>query len=137
MNRLPHIRLALAFALVALVAPAARADAVDELLQQYKAQGAGPFTVAAGEQFWDRPVTDPKNGEVRRCSLCHTTNLRNVGKHAQTGKRIEPLAPSTNPERLTDKSKIEKWLVRNCKWVLSRECTPQEKGDVLVMIKSR
>jgi hypothetical protein len=115
----------------------ASADPVEDLLQQFKAQGAGNFSVAAGEQLWDRAVTDPKTGEVRRCSLCHSNDLRRIGKHATTGKQIEPLAPSVNHERLADKAKIEKWLARNCKWTLGRECTPQEKGDVLVMIRSR
>jgi hypothetical protein len=115
----------------------AGASAVDELLQQYKAQGANEFTVAGGEQLWQRSVTDPKTGEVRRCNLCHSNDLKATGKHATTGKAIEPLAPSVNPQRLTDKAHIEKWLGRNCKWTLGRECTPQEKGDALVMIRSR
>jgi len=115
----------------------ARAAAVDELLQQYEAQGGRNFSAPAGEQFWDHPVTDAKSGEQRRCSLCHSTDLRRVGKHATTGKAIEPLAPSANPQRLTDKEKIEKWLVRNCKWTLGRECTAQEKGDALVFIRGR
>jgi hypothetical protein len=120
-----------------ITAPFAHADAVDDLLAQYKAQGAANFTVAAGEQLWDRPTTDAKTGEVRRCSLCHSDDLKRVGKHATTGKAIEPLAPSVNPKRLSDKAQIEKWLARNCKWTLGRECTPQEKGDALVMIRSR
>ena len=119
------------------IATSARADVVDDLLKQYTALGAGNFSAAAGEQFWDRPVTDEKTGEIRRCSLCHTTDLRRTGKHATTGKAIEPMAPSVNPKRLTDAKDIEKWLTRNCKWTLGRECTPQEKGNVLVMIKGR
>lgn len=120
-----------------LSAPGARADAVDDLLARYKSQGATSFSAAAGEEFWDRPVVDAKSGEPRKCSLCHTTDLRRKGKHATTGKVIEPLAPSVNPKRLTDVRDMEKWLTRNCKWTLGRECTPQEKGDVLVMIKGR
>ena len=114
----------------------AAADPVDDLLQQYKAQGASNFSAAAGQQFWDKPFPAEK-GEARRCNLCHSDDLKRVGKHAVTGKAIEPLAPSVNPERLADRAKIEKWLLRNCKWTTGRECTPQEKGDVLVMIKSK
>jgi hypothetical protein len=135
-----HARLAvpmLAMVAAALAATAARAGAVDDLLARYKAQGAASFSAAAGEAFWDRPAIDAKSGEPRRCSLCHTTDLRNKGKHATTGKVIEPLAPSVNPKRLTDARDIEKWLTRNCKWTLGRECTPQEKGDVLTMIRGR
>jgi hypothetical protein len=47
------------------------------------------------------------------------------------------MAPSVNAARLTDQAKIVKWLHRNCKWTLGRECTPQEKGDFLTYIRSR
>ena len=130
------IAVAIAFALPGMSA-AVFADPVDELLQQFQAQGAKGFTVDAGEQLWERNNTDQKTGQTRRCALCHTTDLRKTGKHAVTGKVIEPMAPSVNPKRLSDRAKIEKWLERNCKWTLGRVCTPQEKGDVLTMIRSR
>jgi hypothetical protein len=130
-------RVALWVLLASAGAPNAAADPVDDLLKDFAAQGAGNFSAQAGEQFWDHSVTEPKSGEVRRCSLCHTTDLRRSGKHATTGKVIEPLAPSVNPKRLSNRADIEKWLLRNCKWTLGRECTPQEKGDVLVMIRGR
>ena len=114
---------------------AVQAAAVDDLLHQYQSQGAGPFSSAAGEKFWEQQNNHA--GEPRRCALCHSSNLSATGKHAVTGKAIKPLAPSANPERLTDVEKIEKWLERNCKWTLGRSCTPQEKGDVLTMIRSR
>jgi Domain of unknown function (DUF1924) len=136
MPGLRAIALAAGLALLGMHA-AAFAGPVDELLQQFQAQGAGAFTVAAGEQLWERKVINPKTGQERRCALCHTTDLRKMGKHATTGKLIKPMAPSVNPERLSDKKKIEKWLARNCKWTLGRECTAQEKGDVLTMIRSR
>jgi hypothetical protein len=123
--------------LASAATPDAAADPVDDLLKDFAAQGASNFSAQTGERFWDHPVTDPKSGEVRRCSLCHTTDLRRSGKHATTGKVIEPMAPSVNPKRLSNRADIEKWLLRNCKWTLGRECTPQEKGDVLVMIRGR
>ena len=126
----------LAFLFLAFVRIASAAP-VDDLLQQYRAQGAKDFSAAAGEKFWVAPHTDAASGETRKCELCHSTNLSATGKHAVTGKAIKPLAPSANPERLADREKIEKWLERNCKWTLGRSCTPQEKGDVLVMIRSR
>ncbi len=123
---------------VALAAPPMYAAPVDDLLKQYMGLGASNFSAAAGEQlFFERVFVDARSGDQRRCSLCHTTDLKRTGKHATTGKAIEPLAPSVNPKRLTDAREIEKWLARNCKWTLGRECTPQEKGDVLTMIRSR
>lgn len=59
-----------------------------------------------------------------------------MGKHSVTGKPIDPLAPAANPERFTNPAKVEKWFKRNCKDVLKRECTPQEKGDVLTYLLS-
>jgi hypothetical protein len=134
MLRIPSpaiLALLLAFAGAALASP------VDDLLQQYRVQGAKDFSVAAGEKFWEAPHPDPAGGEARRCALCHSSDLRATGKHAVTGKAIKPLSPAANPERLSDAAKIEKWLERNCKWTLGRSCTPQEKGDVLVMIRSK
>jgi len=135
MKRMRRALLPLFAVLCGTGAQAARGDAVDDLLARYAGQGAASFSAAAGEQFWDRPFVDPKSGEPRKCSLCHTTDLKRKGKHAKTGKVIEPLAPSVNPKRLTDVRDMEKWLTRNCKWTLGRECTPQEKGDVLTMIR--
>ncbi|MCE9633679.1 MAG: DUF1924 domain-containing protein, partial [Methylophilales bacterium] len=44
---------------------------------------------------------------------------------------IEPMAPIMNPQRFTDQAKVEKWFGRNCKDVLERTCTAQEKGDYI------
>src|SRR5207249_8589588 len=117
--------------------PTAAANAVDELLQGYRSLGVRAFDAAAAEAQWNRPNVDATTGESRRCSSCHTVELKAQGKHATTGKVIEPLAPSVNPKRLTDVEKIEKWLARTCKWTLGRECSPQEKGNFLVMIRAK
>jgi hypothetical protein len=129
----------LAVALLALgvAGPAGANEVVSRLLQQYESQGGSRFSAASAEALWTRDFRDPKSGDARRCSTCHTEDLRRAGKHATTGKAIEPLAPSANPKRLTDPEHIEKWFSRNCKWTFGRECTPQEKGDFLVMIRAR
>ena len=57
-----------------------------------------------------------------------------AGKHAGTGKAIDPLAPAVNPRAFTDTARTDKWLRRNCKDVLARECTPAEKADVLAYL---
>jgi hypothetical protein len=121
----------------ALSGGAAKADVVADLLKQYERLGASAFASARAETMWNQAFADAKSGEKRRCSTCHHEDLRRSGKHAVTGKVIEPLAPSANPKRLTDPEHIEKWFTRNCKWTLGRECTPQEKGDFLVMIRAR
>jgi hypothetical protein len=122
--------------IVLLYAGAAGADVVDERLAAYQAQGARNFSAAAGEALWNKTFKDAKTGEARNCAACHTADLRNAGKHAETGKVIEPMKPAVNAKRLTDTKQIEKWFLRNCKWTYGRECTPQEKGNFLLFIRN-
>lgn len=129
-----HLILMMALTLAAPLA--VYADTVIDLQARYRAQGAGPFSAAAGESLWNRPFANA-GGRAHRCSDCHGTNLRQAGKHERTGKTIAPLAPAAEPTRLTDAGKVEKWFLRNCKSTLGRECTPQEKGDFLSFIQSR
>lgn len=118
------------------IVPAARAfTPVEELLQEYRQQAAMDFSAAAGKTFWNQPFLPAGADKERRCASCHTTDLRQAGKHVTTGKEIKPLAPSVTSKRLTNTEKMRKWLGRNCKWTLGRECTAQEKGDVLLYLK--
>ncbi len=103
----------------------------EALLDRYASAGAKNFSAARGEALWNQKFTHAKSGQKRSCTTCHTSDLRKPGKHARTGKIIEPLAPSVNATRLSNEKKIEKWFLRNCKWTLGRKCTPQEKGDFL------
>lgn len=114
----------------------AQADAVSELEAKYQTQGAGQFSAVAGKAMWNKTFIDAKTGKERNCATCHTTVLTKQGKHARTGKAIEPMAPSVNQKRFTKVKKIKKWFFRNCKWTLGRECTAQEKGDFLAFIKN-
>jgi hypothetical protein len=99
------------------------------------AGGKAGFSAQRGEELWNREFTTA--GQLRSCTTCHTTNPRLSGKHVRTGKLIKPMAPSVNPERLTDQRKMEKWFKRNCKWTLGRVCTAQEKGDLLEYLKTQ
>ena len=103
-------------------------EAVTELLAEYGAGSAAPFSVEAGAAFW----IEDRGG--RACTSCHGESLLVRGTHQKTGKVIEPMAPSVNPDRLTEVRKIRKWFLRNCKWTLARECTAQEKGNILVWL---
>ncbi|MEJ1355303.1 MAG: DUF1924 domain-containing protein [Candidatus Sedimenticola sp. (ex Thyasira tokunagai)] len=113
----------------------AQADAVAQLESDYFAVGAKEFNAARGEALWNKIFTDKKSGKARSCGTCHGDNLTQAGKHARTKKLIKPMAPSTNPKRLTKVKKVEKWFKRNCKWTVGRECTVQEKGDLLAFLK--
>ena len=124
-------------ALFLLLPVMARADAVDTLLDSYRQAGANDFSLEQGEIRWKQANTQADNKDPRSCQDCHGNDLTQVGKHATTGKQIDPMAPSVNPERLADGAKIEKWFKRNCKWTLGRECSPQEKGDFLLYLRQQ
>lgn len=68
------------------------------------------------------------------CASCHRSNPAEPGRHASTGKPIEPMAPAANPERLVSARSVEKWFRRNCNDVLGRSCTPAEKADVIAYL---
>ena len=115
----------------------AAAGGLGDLLADYRVQGAGPFSAEQGSRMWEQSVPAPDGRGTRSCTTCHTTDLRRPGRHATTGKLIEPLAPSVSPKRLADAKTIEKWFLRNCKWTWGRTCTPQEKGDLLSFLQGQ
>jgi len=103
---------------------------VDEALKSYSENGKLKFDGKRGQALWTKKFP-AKDGKDRQCSTCHGTELGKAGKHAKSGKLIDPMAPSANPERYTELKKINKWFKRNCKWTMGRECSNQEKGDIL------
>jgi len=96
-----------------------------ELLKSYEDQ-SGKASSARGEQFFTA-----KHGKEWSCASCHENPPNHATKHIVTGKVIKPLSPNSNSERFIDQPKVEKWFKRNCNDVLARECSTQEKADVL------
>jgi hypothetical protein len=117
-------------ALLLSLAPAAHAEGFGALFEHYARAGGSNFSAERGRVLWSTDHGRP-GGESLNCASCHGPDLRRAGKHNRSGKRIEPMAPSVNKNRYVDFEKTEKWFVRNCKQVLKRECTAQEKGDVI------
>jgi hypothetical protein len=107
------------------------------LTASYEAAGAGPFSAAAGQSAWGAEHHPPGADTARSCATCHGTDLTKPGRHATTGKPIEAMALSANPQRLSDPIKAERWFTRNCRWTLGRECTAQEKGDFVLLMQAR
>lgn len=87
----------------------------------------------AGRKFYYAERKHSK-GEMMSCTTCHGQDPKQSGKN-RVGKVIEPMAVAVNPKRFTDPAKVEKWFKRNCKDVLERECTPQEKADFIEFLK--
>lgn len=110
---------------------------VDRLIKEYQSEGATEFQISNGKKLWLNNFEHTKAKTARSCSNCHGKDIRQEGQHIRTKRSIEPLAPSINPERLSNEKQIRKWLKRNCKWTLGRECSPQEKGDLLLWIQTQ
>ena len=100
-------------------------------LSQWSATAGQPGRVEQGRVFFNA-----KHGGDWSCASCHGTPPTQQGKHASTGKVIKPLAPAFNPQAFTDSARVDKWFRRNCKDVLSRECSAAEKADVLAYLIS-
>lgn len=131
---------------VALVAAAglftageARAETPQELLAQYEAEAGAEtpsfkgFDAGRGQRLYESSFTTSRGESA--CTTCHTADPALAGK-TPAGKRVEPLAPSANPRRFTDRARAEKWFDRNCKQVIGRVCTAEEKGDLLTYFLS-
>lgn len=103
----------------------------ETMIDAYTSQTGQAASARQGEVLW------MSQNEGRRCSDCHGADLTKAGKHIRTKKVIDPMAPSVNTTRLRDKKNIEKWFKRNCLWTLKRECTPQEKANILAWLASQ
>lgn len=93
------------------------------------------FDVARGKELFTSTHAGGKP-QTPSCLTCHTSDLTQPGK-TRAGKVIEPMALSRTPSRFSDLDKIEKWFRRNCKTVMGRACTAQEKGDVLTFLATQ
>lgn len=137
-------------------------SAIDEVLAGYKAEGVESFSAERGQALWESKHSGPlgENGQPtgekfeikhegepaeRTCQTCHGVDLKQAGKHWRTGKLINPMSLTVPPvevdeddeARFSDGDKIEKWFRRNCKWTIGRECSAQEKGDILSYLRNQ
>ncbi len=122
---------------LAAASPAALAETPADFLAAYaqEAKRDHPAYDMPSAQRGQRFFTE-RHGREWSCASCHTRNPAAGGRHAVTGKAIEPLAPAANAARFTREAKVEKWFRRNCKDVLGRACTAGEKADVLAWLLS-
>ena len=116
------------FCSVLLSANLAWAASPAEMLKSYEASSS-KASAQRGEQFFNS-----KHGKEWSCASCHTSMPNKSTEHIVTGKKIEALAPAANANRFTDPAKSEKWFKRNCKDVLDRECSAQEKADIIAWL---
>ena len=121
-----QFKLSLALMCSLALTATANAETPQDILKLYQAQSKQTASADRGQTLFTT-----NHGKTWSCASCHGNPPTQIGKHASTGKSINPLAPAFNSERLTDLNKVEKWLRRNCNDVLGRECTNAEKADVI------
>ncbi len=92
------------------------------------------FDAKAGNAFFMANHTGGKP-DTPSCTTCHTKDPRASGQ-TRVGKAIKPMAVSANPDRFTDQATIEKWFTRNCNSVLGRDCTAEERGNIITYLSS-
>lgn len=88
----------------------------------------------AGQPEAGRAFFTTTHGRAWSCASCHGERPTTPRRHAGTGKTIPPLAPAANPQALSDTARVDKWLRRNCRDVLQRECSAGEKADVIAWL---
>lgn len=115
----------------------ANSDAVKQIMDELAGQSAGTANAGNGKALWNRTYSGNAPFTERSCTTCHGAKLNVQGRHVKTGKPVPPLAPSVNADSLKDSRKVKKWLLRNCKWTLGRECSAQEKADLLSFISQQ
>ncbi|MFT3856465.1 MAG: DUF1924 domain-containing protein [Aquabacterium sp.] len=122
--------MAMSLALSATASHAADTSAAQQLARWRAAAEAAP-QAERGRLFFAN-----RHGGEWSCASCHGMPPTAAGKHATTGRAIDPMAPAFNPQAFTSTAKVDKWFKRNCKDVVGRECTAQEKADVLAYLIS-
>ena len=123
-------------AMLGMVSAVAWAADTPASLMAHYAQAAGvpvlALSATRGAALY-RTEHPGRDAQPVSCASCHTASPKQAGR-TRVGKRIEPLAPLSNPQRFTDAAKVEKWFRRNCMDVLQRECSAQEKGDFIAWL---
>lgn len=98
------------------------------------------FSAERGKEIyygdWTGQQGPDGKSETPKCTSCHGDTPQQGGQ-TRAGKPIDPMAVSSTPDRFTDPTKVAKWFRRNCKGVIGRECTPQEKGDFITFLMSQ
>lgn len=129
--------LALTIYIVSVSSANAESNAITQLINSYQTESVIQPSAVKGQQLWNKKFTGKAPFTERSCQSCHTSNLKQDGQHIRTKKTIKPLAPSINKESMTDVKKIKKWLFRNCKWTIGRECSAEEKIHLLTFLSQQ
>ena len=142
---------------------AAHGATPEEILARYEKQahadfeGFNGFSAAEGRAFYfgkhqvavvgevgcfSCHLQDPRHSAMRHrtkvlCRACHVINDSEHVDPANAKKReLEAFAPVANPRRFADPEVVEQWFNLNCRYILQRQCTTMEKGNLVAWLLS-
>lgn len=118
-----------AVSLLTAVSAQAAVTSAARQLERFSTAAGAPGDAERGRLFFTS-----RHGREWSCASCHHDAPLAAGKHAKTGKAIDPIAPVANAAAFTDTARVDKWFRRNCNDVLGRECSAREKADVLAYL---
>jgi hypothetical protein len=102
-------------------------------VRRHQVEEMGSVSCASCHQSDPRKTSQAHHDQIP-CRACHVVFTRQPEGHRPTRRELPPLAPSANPERFTNEWRTEYWFGYNCKLLLGRECTAQEKGDLITWL---
>lgn len=85
-------------------------------------------------------LKDPRRAVLRHrtkilCRACHVIDETEHPDPKGAKKRvIDAFAPVASEKRFTDFDSTQKWFKLNCAYVLKRDCTDLEKGDLITWL---
>ena len=100
---------------------------------QHRVEDGSELSCASCHHDDPRKETFAHDDEIP-CQACHGGFDRWPNGVPRMHRQILAFAPSENPERFTNEPKVEKWFGFNCTYLLGRDCTPQEKGDLITWL---
>ncbi|HCI52260.1 MAG TPA: hypothetical protein DE312_02835 [Gallionella sp.] len=124
----------LLLALFGLISFSAQADVTtaEQAAKQYSLFAKSTLSADDGKEFYTRKQM--VKGKDLACSTCHTDNPANKGKHNESGKEIQPMAPSANPKRFSDLNESAKGFTKHCKQVYGKDCSAKDKGNFIAYV---
>lgn len=122
-------------ALLGLVSFSAQADvtSAEQAAKQYALFAKSTLSADEGKAFYTKKLV-MIDGKELACATCHTDDPRNKGKHSETGKPIQPMAPSANPKRFSEINESAKGFTKHCKQVYGKDCSAQDKGNFITYL---
>jgi uncharacterized protein (DUF1800 family) len=102
-------------------------------LRKHAVEGMGEVSCASCHNPDPRRAAEAHRDEIP-CRACHVLFSRQPEGQRPTRRELRPLAPAANADRFTNEWRTEYWFAYNCKLLLQRECTAQEKGDLITWL---